>query len=86
MPGVLFACKGVCGRYRGKRPRRASPYDAGLFRCSQCNIFMTSAGVRHGNNRILCRCCGSPVKTRRNRYNTNGKRLHELRVAGSRVA
>ena len=85
MRGTLFSCKGGCHKHRGRRSGNSSPYDKGLFKCSSCDLFMTEDGIRRGNNRILCRCCGGPVKTHRRRYNAGGKLLQELRTAGSRI-
>ena len=80
----MLNCKGICHAYHIPRIPHVSPYGLGLVRCNRCKIFMArdGGGVKAGRSgRMLCICCGGPVKTHRTRYGTD-KQLRELRIPG----
>lgn len=81
MPGIRD-CKGVCQPHHVKRIPFVSQYGRGLVRCVACRVFMwpDGAGVRSSSNgRLLCICCGCPVKHKRAKYTSN-KHLRELQI------
>jgi len=53
----LCACKGVCDRYKAKKPVGKGRYQAGQVRCQVCEIFMYSKG-------LTCPCCGYKIRTK----------------------
>ncbi|WP_316506037.1 hypothetical protein [Nitrosopumilus sp.] len=61
-----MVCKGICHRYRAKKPRMNSRYETGQKRCSQCEIFINWEGK-------YCPCCGSPLRTRPKGTNTRNR-------------
>ncbi|MGI9567386.1 MAG: hypothetical protein ACR2LL_10290 [Nitrosopumilus sp.] len=52
-----MVCKGICHRYRAKKPGANSRYETGQKRCSQCDIFINWEG-KH------CPCCGYVLRTK----------------------
>lgn len=45
-----MSCKGVCGRYKAKKPTNMGRYASGQKRCQVCEIFINFAGN-------YCPCC-----------------------------
>ena len=52
-----MSCKGICARHKAKRVAGGSMYDAGLKRCSVCELYMKWDGY-------YCPCCGMKLQTR----------------------
>ncbi|WP_316504473.1 hypothetical protein [Nitrosopumilus sp.] len=52
-----MVCKGICHRYRAKKPGINSRYETGQKRCSQYKIFINWEG-RHFP------CCGYVLRTK----------------------
>lgn len=46
-----MTCKGICERYRAKKPANMGRYQAGQKRCQICEIFINFNG-------LYCPCCG----------------------------
>ena len=52
-----MTCKGICIRYKAKKPRVGSRYSIGHKRCQVCEIFIKADGV-------YCPCCGYKLRTK----------------------
>lgn len=50
-----MTCKGVCPKFKAKKPLMQSRYAAGQKRCSICEIFIIWDGVN-------CPCCGMNLR------------------------
>lgn len=50
-----MACKGICHRYKAKKPVGIGRYASGQQRCQACEIFVNW----NGNN---CPCCNSNLR------------------------
>ena len=46
-----MACKGVCIRYKAKKPVIGGRYESGQMRCQVCEMYVTWEG-------LWCPCCG----------------------------
>ena len=56
-----MCCKGVCDRYKAKKPTGIGRYVSGQSRCQICEIFMKYDGLN-------CPCCNYKLrKTPRNK-------------------
>lgn len=62
-----MVCKGICVKYKAKRPRNGH-YAEGHKRCQICELFMIWNGDKDDPNSFWCPCCGYRLRTRpRNR-------------------
>jgi hypothetical protein len=52
-----MTCKGICIKYRAKKPQRGSRYASGQKRCQICDIFINYPS-------LFCPCCGYRMRTR----------------------
>ena len=52
-----MACKGVCIRYKAKKPVEGGRYQNGQRRCQICELFMSWEG-------LWCPCCGYRLRTK----------------------
>lgn len=50
-------CKGVCPRYKAKKPIGIGRYASGQKRCNGCEIYIYWNG-------IFCPCCSSRLRTK----------------------
>jgi len=57
-------CKGICKKYKAKRPLLKSRYSAGQVRCQICEIYLTADGVDSSSGPEFCRCCNCRVRTK----------------------
>lgn len=53
---IIMVCKGICIRYKAKKPLFKSRYASGQKRCSICSIFIHWDGVN-------CPCCEMVLRT-----------------------
>jgi len=51
-----MACKGICDKYKAKKPAGAGRYANGQRRCRTCDIFIKC-------DNIHCPCCGYRLRT-----------------------
>ncbi len=54
-------CRGICPRYKAKKPSKGGRYATGQIRCNICGIFMNQNGMLPG---YLCICCHNKVRTK----------------------
>jgi rRNA maturation endonuclease Nob1 len=53
-----MSCKGICVKYRAKKPgREGNRYASGQKRCQICDIFIDYPS-------LFCPCCGYRMRTR----------------------
>lgn len=50
-------CKGICPRYKAKKPVGVGRYASGQKRCKLCEIYVWWNG-------IMCPCCNSRLRTK----------------------
>ncbi len=53
----IMSCKGICERYKAKKPVALGRYTSGQKRCQICEIFIKWEG-------LWCPCCGYRLRTR----------------------
>ena len=53
---LIMACKGICQKYKVKKPLMQSRYASGQKRCTVCAIFIYWDGAN-------CPCCGMVLRT-----------------------
>ncbi len=53
--GIELSCKGVCTRYKAKKPVGIGRYASGQQRCQECEIFVNWNGDR-------CPCCNTLLR------------------------
>ncbi|NRA05648.1 MAG: hypothetical protein HRU07_05740 [Nitrosopumilus sp.] len=51
-----MVCKGICYKYKAKKPLMTSRYASGQKRCSNCELFVNWDGTN-------CPCCGIILRT-----------------------
>ena len=66
---MSFICKGVCTRYKAKKPKEGR-YASGQKRSNFCNVFFNWDG-------LWCPCCGMTVRTRSRNGGSKRKILHK---------
>lgn len=47
-----MACKGICNRYKAKKPSNGAGWYTQNKRCMHCEIFIV------GRDKRICPCCG----------------------------
>lgn len=52
-----MTCKGICCRYKAKKPVGTGRYASGQRRCQICEIFIKWVG-------LWCPCCGYRLRTK----------------------
>lgn len=52
-----MGCRGICGKYKAKKPFMTSRYASGQKRCSPCDIFINWDGNH-------CPCCNILLRTK----------------------
>ena len=52
-----LVCKGICTRYKAKRPTSGGRYQTGQRRCQACDIFISYEG-------IFCPCCKGRLRVK----------------------
>ena len=52
----MCACKGLCDRYKAKKPKSGGRYENGQRRCQVCEIFIKWEG-------LWCPCCAYRLRT-----------------------
>jgi MoxR-like ATPase len=82
-------CKGICVRYKAKKPVGIGRYASGQVRCQVCDIFMTRDGChdKDGNpadedtSGLWCNCCNYRVTSRPHSklYNEKLKTYKEMK-------
>jgi len=74
-----MSCKGVCDRYKAKKPVGIGRYTSGQQRCQTCEIFLNFNGDR-------CPCCntllrGSPRQLKyKEKFHTSVKETYGERM------
>ena len=54
-------CKGVCEKFKAKKPNDGKRYEAGQMRCQICEIYITIEGTQDEKG-IYCKCCHYKVR------------------------
>lgn len=57
-------CRGICKKYKAKKPIFKSRYAAGQVRCQICEIYLTMEGVDQRTGPAYCKCCNYRVRTK----------------------
>src|SRR3989337_2572896 len=57
-------CRGICRKYKARKPLLKGRYAAGQVRCQVCEIYLTSDGVDQSHGHANCRCCNFRVRTK----------------------
>lgn len=52
-----MTCKGICPRYKAKKPVGIGRYASGQKRCQICEIYMYV-------DKLFCPCCGYRLRTK----------------------
>ncbi|MDH3764488.1 MAG: hypothetical protein OER82_01590 [Nitrosopumilus sp.] len=68
-----MVCKGICIRYKAKKPTGFSRYFSGQKRCSRCEIFINWDG-KH------CPCCDYVLRTKPRGTETRRRLLEKLEI------
>ena len=50
-----MSCKGICIRYKAKKPNGVSRYQVGQKRCNICDVYLEWEG-------LFCPCCGVKLR------------------------
>ena len=76
-------CKGICVKFKAKKPASGSRYASGQVRCQKCEIYMVPQGVK---DNIYCKCCNVRVRTKprnslmKERYNEKVSKQQNSKV------
>ena len=72
------ACKGMCKKYKVRRPLLKSRYSAGQVRCEDCDIFLDGygQGVIQRGEKLVCKCCNYTVR-RKPRDSYHEEKYHD---------
>ncbi|ABK76941.1 hypothetical protein CENSYa_0304 [Cenarchaeum symbiosum A] len=69
-----MSCKGICLRYKAKKPVSGGRYENGQKRCQMCDIFINWDGIH-------CPCCG--YRTRGVPRNVKWKKRLRTKMTGA---
>ena len=59
-----MTCKGICPRYKAKKPVGTGRYAVGQKRCQICELYMYWDGNQKDPKGLWCPCCGYRLRTK----------------------
>lgn len=57
-------CKGLCQKYKAKKPLFRGRYAAGQVRCQICEIYLRPDGTIRRSGTLYCKCCNYRVRSK----------------------